>query len=137
MLKVLPIQSKTEQEAICLRCGVKYDADLLAYSATINDRLVGVCQFKVTDRGGIIKDISSVLESENEAEEKEALFVLGRATLNFIDLTGMHKAYFEADCDEALIRRIGFKKVKNEKGDEIYFADLTNFFCEPCKQGKN
>ena len=82
MLKVLPIQSKTEQEAICLHCGVKYDADLLAYSATIDDRLVGVCQFKVTDRGGIIKDIASVLEGENETDEKEALFVLGRATLN-------------------------------------------------------
>lgn len=132
MLKVLPIQSKTEQEAVCLRCNVKYDADLLAYSATYDDKLAGVCQFKVTDRGGIIYDLAPVSENEYKLDTNEALFVLGRATLNFIDLTGMHKAYFEAELDEPLIFRIGFKKLENGS----YFADLTNFFCEPCGHDK-
>lgn len=126
MLKVLPIQSKNEQEAICARCGVKYDADLLAYSALLDDRLSGICQFKIDDKGGHIIDLASVPGEENE----EVLFVLGRATLNFIDLTDMHKAYFEANgCDEKIIRRIGFKKLD----DGTYFVDLTGFFTEPCK----
>ena len=54
MLKVLPVQSKLTQEEICIKCGVKYNADLLAYAAYVDDRLAGVCQFKLTDKGGII-----------------------------------------------------------------------------------
>lgn len=130
MLKVLPIQSKTEQEAICARCGVTYNADMLAYSGELDGILSGVCQFTINEEGGHICDLAGVPGSVDE----EVLFVLGRATLNFIDLTGVHKAYFEASgIDEKLIRRIGFKKLDNGK----FFVDLTNFFCEPCKHDAN
>ena len=37
MLEVKPIQSKAEQEDICIRCGVEYDVDLLAYAAVVDD----------------------------------------------------------------------------------------------------
>lgn len=130
MLKILPIQSKTEQEAVCARCGVIYNEDLLAYSAELDGVLSGVCQFRTDSDGGHIIDLAASSENENE----EVLFVLGRAALNFIDLTGVHKAYFDANgLDERLIRRIGFKKLDNGK----FFVDLTNFFCEPCKHDAN
>ena len=51
MLEVLPIQAKIEQEAICARCGVEYDADCMAYRATIDGVLTGICQFRMSDRG--------------------------------------------------------------------------------------
>ena len=86
MLKVLPIQSKTEQEAICARCGVRYNIDLLAYSATLDDKLSGICQFTMNADGGSIRDLALTEDSDNT----EVLFVLGRATLNFIDLAGVH-----------------------------------------------
>ena len=57
MLKVLPIQSKEEQERICRACGVEYKPDLLAYSAESDGRLAGISQFKLSDTGGIIYDI--------------------------------------------------------------------------------
>ena len=30
MLEVLPIQSKSEQEALCARCNIEFDPDMLA-----------------------------------------------------------------------------------------------------------
>lgn len=131
MLKVLPIQSKNEQEAICARCGVKYDVNLLAYSATLDDKLAGICQFTMNSDGGSIKDLALAEGCDNT----EVLFVLGRATLNFIDLTGVHKAYYDApvnEKNEMLVRRIGFCR----RDDGRFFVDLTNFFVSPCQHDK-
>lgn len=109
MLKVLPIQSKISQEEICLRCGVKYDPDLLAYSATVDDQLAGVCQFKLSDKGGLIYDLAPVKDSF----DFEAMFVLGRGTLNFIDLCGVHYAIYRGEVKdeqtERLVKAVGFK----------------------------
>ena len=132
MLKVLPIQSKEDQAEICRKCGVEYKADLLAYSATVDDILAGVCQFKLSAEGGIIYDIAAATDyTENIFEP---LFVMGRGTLNFIDLCGIHRAFFDGEChDEGLIRAIGFKK--NEDGR--YEVDLVGFFDEPCQKKKS
>ncbi len=128
MLKVLPIQSKAEQERICSLCGVKYNPDLLAYFAESDGRLAGVCQFKLTGEGGILYDIAPA----NDFESFEALFVMGRGTLNFIDLCGVHRAYFDGEArDEGLLRAIGF--TKNETGR--FEVNLEGFFDEPCAHG--
>ena len=128
MLKVLPIQSKLSQEEICLRCGVKYDPDLLAYSATVNDELVGVCQFKLTDKGGMVYDLAPV----QGKFDFEALFVLGRGTLNFIDLCGVHYAFFLGNIPdeqtERLIKAVGFKKTDSDS----YEVNLEGFFTDHC-----
>ena len=136
MLKVLPIQSKLQQEEICLKCNIKYDPDLLAYAATVNEELVGICQFKLTDKGGIIYDIAKLpdREEDKECSDFEALFVMGRGTLNFIDLCGVHYATFVGDeADDSLLRAIGFSK--NENG--IYEINLEGFFTEHCGNHKS
>lgn len=125
MIKVLPIQSKLSQEEICVKCGVEYNADLLAYAAYVDDRLAGVCQFKLTDKGGMIYDIAPTLEYV----DREALFVMGRGALNFIDLCGVHNAtYLGRSNDEALLMRIGFKK----DGDGVFGINLEGFFTDHC-----
>ena len=136
MLKVLPIQSKAEQEAICNRCGVKYNPDLLAYGASVDGETVGICQFKLTDKGGLIYDIAKVIDREPAEDEAarnrsdfEALFVMGRGPLNFIDLCGVHYAYYKGEVtDEALLRVIGFKKEENGE----YGMNLEGFFTDHC-----
>jgi len=126
MIEVLPIQSKSEQEQICSLCNVDYNEILLAYGALIDDQLVGVCQFKITKQGGIIFDLASV----NIPNSFEVLFILGRATLNFIDLCGVHEAYIHSPSfNEKLATSIGFSK----NNDENYYIDLTNFFNNPCQ----
>lgn len=133
MLKVLPIQSKDEQENICNACGVKFDPDLLAYAATVDGVLCGVSQFRLTDKGGIVYDLAPVIGGF----DFEALFVLGRGTLNFIDLCGVHKASFVGTAPtaetERLIRAVGFKKQE----DGSWFVDLEGFFTDHCHDKNN
>ena len=128
MLKVLPVQSKISQEEYCLRCGVKYDPDLLSYSATVDDELCGISQFKLTDKGGMVYDIAPVTDTF----DFESLFVLGRGTLNFIDLCGVHYAYYLGEIKdeqtERLIKAIGFSKT--ESGS--YEVTLEGFFTDHC-----
>lgn len=127
MLKVLPIQTKAEQELICEKCNVKYDPDLMAYAATVDDVLAGVCQFRLTDKGGMLYDLAPAVGTN----DFEALFVMGRGTLNFIDLCGVHKAFFVGEnCDERLLLAVGFKK--NEDG--VFAINLEGFFTDHCHQ---
>ena len=60
---------------------------------------------------------------------REALFVMGRGALNFIDLSGVHNATFLGSSeDEELIRLIGFKKAD----DGTYSINLEGFFTDHC-----
>lgn len=133
MLKVLPIQSKEAQKEICESCGVEFKPDLLAYSATVNDILMGVSQFKLTDKGGIIYDLAPA----RDTFDFEALFVLGRGTLNFIDLCGVHNALFIGAIPDAqterLIKAVGFKK----DDDGSFAVNLEGFFTDHCHDKKN
>ncbi len=130
MLEVLPIQSKEEQKALCALCNVPFDADLMAYQALVDGTLKGVCQFTMKPDGGRITHMGHA----TSGYEFEPMFVMGRAALNFIDLCGVHKAFWEADYDnDILVRAIGFRK--NDEGR--YEMDLTDFFKEPCKHSHN
>ena len=134
MLEVLPIQTKAEQEAICLRCGVEFKNDCMAYHALVDGELTAVCQFTMDGEGGHIHDLAMVRDvAFTDRDRIESLFVMGRATLNFIDLCGVHEAYFEDDRfeGEGMIKSIGFQK--NEAGR--WYVDLTDFFVEPCQHG--
>ena len=129
MLEVLPIQSKQEQEALCARCKIPFRTELMAYQALVDGELKGVCQFTMNADGGKIVDFAHI----PEGYEFEPMFVMGRAALNFIDLCGVHLAFFDAEYDnENLIKAIGFRK--NENGR--YEMDLTDFFKEPCSHSK-
>ena len=130
MLEVLPIQTKKEQELLCARCGVPFDADLMAYQALVDGELRGICQFTMDTTGGRILHFAHI----PNGYEFEPMFVMGRAALNFIDLCGVHRAFFDAEYDnETLIRAIGF----SSNADGRFEIDLTNFFNEPCQHSKN
>ena len=129
MLKVLPVQTKLEQEEICKSCNVKFNPDLMAYAATVDDKLAGVCQFKLTEKGGMIYDLAPVANTK----DFEALFVMGRGTLNFIDLCGVHVAFFVGNTpDDSLLRAVGFKK----NGEGVYEINLEGFFTDHCHEHK-
>ena len=130
MLEVLPIQTKLEQEAICARCGVEFKPDCMAYHALVDGNLTAVCQFTMDAEGGHIHNLAMVHDVEfTDRDRIESLFVMGRATLNFIDLCGFKWAFFDGECtDDALLRRIGFTPDENGR----YCVDLDGFFTPPC-----
>jgi len=129
MLEILPIQDKNVQESLCLRCGADFDPDLMAYAAYVDGNVVGLCQFTMRPDGGRIVSLSNVAGQT----DTQALFVAGRATLNFIDLCGVHSAKCVSDSiDPDLLGAIGFSK----NPDGVYEIDLEHFFEHPCQHNK-
>ena len=56
------------------------------------------------------------------------MFILGRQTMNFIDMCGAHICHIrEGGCDSRLLRAIGFKQV-----GEDYTVDMTGMFDGKC-----
>ncbi len=127
MLEIYPIQDKASQEDILNKCNIEFDADKLAYSAYVDEKLAGALQFAIKGNAGYIYDI----ENADGTNDEEALFVMGRACLNFIDLCGVHTAFFEARDEgrELLVKKIGFKKNSDGKWE----MNLEGFFEAPCK----
>lgn len=130
MLEVMPIQDKKDQETLCELCRIPFRQNSLAYRAMVDGVTYGICQFTMDSTGGKILDFANV----PDRFEFEPMFVMGRAALNFIDLCGVHTAFFDADCDnEILIKSIGFSRNSNNRWE----MNLTDFFKEPCKHSHN
>lgn len=122
MLEIKPIQDKLAQKALAELCGVPYMPSALAYSAYDNGVPVGISQFRIMDDAGHLYHLCNTVGTE----DLEALIIMGRATMNFIDLCGVHKAYFDGD-DEKIAKAIGFRMT-----DGKLFADLTGMFESHC-----
>lgn len=121
MLIIKPIQTKGEQAEACARCGVEFHEDALAYSAYVDDVFTGICQFSLNDERGYI----DALVSPEGVDDFEALFIMGRQTMNFIDLCHVHVAEISPHATtERMITALGFKK----EPDGVYRLDMTGFF---------
>ena len=127
MFKISPIQDKELQRQCAEACDAEFCPDLFAYSMTNqeNGELMGFSQFDVLGEVGRIH----TLKPRHGYSDFEAMFILGRATMNFIDLCGAHKCHAESGAaDGRLLRSIGFKET--DSGD--FFADMTGFFDGHC-----
>ena len=123
MFKISPIQSHEIQAQCAKRCNCEYKQGAFAYS--MNDsktgELMGFSQFEINERGGYLFD----LRPADGYDDYEAMFILGRATMNFIDLCGTHTLHAdETSGDNTLLRAIGLKP----NGDGTYSCDMTGFF---------
>lgn len=126
MLEVIPIQTKTEQEALAARVGAEFLPDALAYRADADGEFVGMCQFRLDPSGGHML----TLDSLPEHEDFQPMFVMGRAALNFMELCGAETAYYEAPLrDRVLVGAIGFR----EDPAGRLSVDLRGFFDHPCQ----
>ncbi|MBO5907517.1 MAG: hypothetical protein J6Q85_05160 [Clostridia bacterium] len=126
MFKITPIQNKARQEEICELFGVIYRPLAFAYILYDHDTgdVMGMSQFEILEGEGYIYDLKQAPDSS----DNEAMFILGRQTMNFIDLCGTHLCRASKDAGEAaLMSSIGFKSVGEE-----YFADMTGMFDGKC-----
>ena len=121
MLTVKPIQTKEEQEFFCSKCNVPYDEDMMAYAAYVEEEFVGICQFTIKGERGFIKNIAPA----KGVDDFEAMFIMGRGTMNFIDLCGVHTAECAKDAGEnRLLTAMGF----NDVGNEHLYVDMNGMF---------
>lgn len=126
MLEIKPIQEKEEQRRLCDMCGVEFKERCFAYGATVDRLPVGICQFYIKGNYGYVTDLKNV----KGVNDSEALFIMARGVLNFIDLAGAHEAFWESE-DSPLVHAIGFF----EKDGKLYM-NLGKFFAAPCKNEK-
>ena len=127
MFKISPIQEKELQEKYAFECGCDFVPDALAYAMINqeNSALMGISQFDIRKDSGYIYNISPAIGYS----DFEAMFILGRATMNFIDLCGAHECYTsKSAADVSFLRALGFKET--EGGD--YYADMNGMFDGNC-----
>ena len=126
MFKIAPIQDNTEKNEVARLCGAKSIDGYFAYSMkdAESGMIMGFSQFEISDEGYI-----SHLLPALGYDDVEAMFILGRATMNFIDMCGVHTVR-AASCaaDPKLLRIIGF--TQSESGE--YFCDMTGMFDGKC-----
>lgn len=118
MFKITPIQDFTEQENIAKACTSRARLGFFAYKMVDAEsgELMGFSQFEILDGYAFISDIKPA----KEFNDFEAMFILAKSTMNFIDLCGTHicKAD-EHTAEEKLLLSAGFKN---------YMCDMTGMF---------
>jgi hypothetical protein len=125
MFKITPIQDKSRQKEICELCGADFRPDAFAYQMFDIDsgEIMGMSQFEIGEVGYIY----DIKEAPNK-NDFEAMFILSRQTMNFIDLCENHTCFADENtASERLLTAIGFKK-QNDK----YFCDMTGMFDGHC-----
>lgn len=124
MFKITAVQSPEEQERICREVGAPMRDGCFCYKMfdMESGALMGASQFDVAAQGRIY-DLRGVGEPDYEA-----MFILGRQTMNVIESWGITDCYAEADAgEERLLHAIGFR----ERDGELY-CDLTGMFDGNC-----
>ena len=123
MFKITPIQNFTEQKERAKECGITAREGFFAYEMIDVDSLefMGMAQFEIREDGGYISELVSKIGYD----DFEAMFILGRQTMNFIDLCGTHTVKAsDAITDPSLLRAIGFQKQENGE----YFCNMDGMF---------
>lgn len=127
MFKIIPVQDATEQKRIAELCGGAYREGYFAYVMldALTEEVMGFSQFEISGELGYISDIKERVGKD----DFEAMFILARQTMNFIDICGAHKCEISKDAaPERLIRAAGFKPTDGDK----FFSDMTGMFDGHC-----
>ena len=125
MFKITPIQDKSRQKEICEAVGATFRENFFAYIMYDCDtlELMGMSQFEISDNGYI----SDIRETPG-LSDYEAMFILARQTMNFIDSCGAHVCYADRDsADSRLLHAVGFR----DDGERLV-CDMTDMFSGKC-----
>ena len=122
MFKITPVQSEADALKFMSACSATIKNGCFIYSMTDCDsgEIMGISQFEISDGFGYIYDIK---EAANR-NDFEAMFILARQTMNFINLCGIDVC--RADLlagDKSLIKAVGFKETK-----EYFECSLVGMF---------
>ncbi len=127
MFKIEPVQDKSKQKELCDLFSAEYNEDFFGYYMYDINTLaaMGFSQFEINGDSGYIKD----LRSPKGEFDREAMFILGRQTMNFIDKCGAHKCYAALNAgDEQLLSSIGFKSLSEGR----LYCDMRGMFDGHC-----
>ena len=127
MLRARAIRDINEQKNCCDVCCMTHNPDMLYFAIFENETdCLGTLEFRFTKEGAKITDV----KPKKDTYDDEAMFILGKATLNFIDLVGPKYVEYSAE-DEKLSQLLEFYP-KNG----VLQVNLEGYFTEPCKRHK-
>lgn len=131
MLEVKPVRDTSEQKAVCEACGIAYLPGHFVYGATEDGALVGASLFDITGEGAVVEAIRPAPGNEKDFE---GLFILGRGTLNFLDLCGVKQAVMRVhdETDTRLSHILGFR----DDGTGTLRLSLVGLFDADCAAKK-
>lgn len=127
MFRIAPAQTEEEKAAIAALLGipVRDGAFVYAMRDAGDGHLLGAAQFDIAEGYGTIFD----LRPAPGIDDFEAMFILGRATMDFIDRAGAHLCRAPLDAgEERLLRAVGFHP--SEEGDLL--CDMNGMFDGHC-----
>ena len=122
MFKITPVQPDTNANEYLNACSAILKDGCFMYAMTDceSGEIMGISQFEIQDGFGYIYD----LKEASGRNDFEAMFILGRQTMNFINLCGIEICRADSNTgDTQLIKAIGFK----EK-DNFYECSMTGMF---------
>ena len=131
MFKITPLQSEDEIRECARACGATEKPGYFAYAMRdLTDlSLMGFAQFDILGDDAVLADLKPV----PSLDDFEAMFILGRQTLNFMEKCGAERVSASKDAAEiVLLKAIGFK----EDDDKIYKMNIKGLFdghCSSCK----
>lgn len=122
MFKIIPVQSPELASEYAKACNISLIPGSFIYAMTDTETnaLMAISQFEILAEHGYIYNITPV----PGLNDFEAMFILSRQTMNFIDLCGAHICKISSDAaDKRLISAIGFKATEGE-----LICDMTGMF---------
>ena len=128
MFKIFPIQDENTKNTFAAACGAAVVADAFAYGmadAEDTSLIMGFSQFDLDgDRATLY-----TLKEASGRNDFEAAFILGRATLEFLERCGAEECLAKKDAgDHTLIRSIGLR-TETEEG---FFGRIAGMFDGHC-----
>ncbi|MBE6636962.1 MAG: hypothetical protein E7618_04075 [Ruminococcaceae bacterium] len=129
MLTIKPIPTLDKQKEILAKCGITYRDNHFAYQAYEGDELIAAAQFDILGETAQIDAMRQVIDSKDDFE---AMFILGRAVLNFLDLCGVCTAIYPSDKpdEQRLAKLLGFKDLNG-----VPTISLAGLFDAHCSSG--
>ena len=131
MFVISPVRDIEERKNITKALNIKDIEGTFMYSMKDKETgaLLGASQFDIGEGYGYIYD----LRCATTPFDFEAMFILGRATMNFIDLCEVHTCRIKKDASDGdLYRAIGFRT----EFPDYFECDMTGMFDGNCSGEK-
>lgn len=128
MFKIFPIQDELTKEIYAKACGTEPIENAFAYGM-IDAESLAIMGFSQFDLDGERATLYTLKEKIGQ-NDFEAIFILGRATLEFCERCGAVFCYAKKDsADETLLRAVGLRTEENG----MLFGRIEGMFDGHCE----
>lgn len=125
MFKIEPLCDTDIAKKIADECGVEYKEGYFFYHMydIPTGKTLGLSQFEILGTEGYIFSLSEY----PGVVDDEAMFILARQTMNFLEGCGAFECYANSEIDNTLLRKVGFREI-----DGKFYCNTKGMFDGHC-----